>query len=268
MKILVKPMAFLLLAFFVCGGYKKVNADPSVLPITWDNPFPDEQGLLRATGDSGLWVFAVQLENGIEFSQGPTWIYPLSTGTDPEWGDWNPVADYLTWSAPNSGEYFIVRVKGRIRRSDNGTGDGGGEAEEKDFEASWSGEVYVPISAHITQSDANPNPAPIGEEVTVNLAAELLTPPAVIYTEEPTWDWDILSVEYRANETESWSETTPAYTTTISWISGSPTASHVYTFSAAGQWRIRVQATAYFETTEYGSGPKNAQTFVGEVNTE
>jgi len=109
------------------------------------------------------------------------------------------------------------------------------------------GDIVDGFNVQVTQSDATPNPAGVGEKVTINLDAKLDTPSGVTVSSGPTWGmWDYGDVEYRATDNDAWSSDTPDYDLHLIGTLGQSKATYTAVFYQAGQWRIQVKAKATF----------------------
>lgn len=99
------------------------------------------------------------------------------------------------------------------------------------------------IKLKITQSDATPNPAKVGDQVDMSLGATAEIPSfGVPLTSGPTYDWEFVSVRYRSSATEAWSDFY-GLNAEITWYPSESTASYEHVFDQAGEYEIKVKAT-------------------------
>lgn len=103
------------------------------------------------------------------------------------------------------------------------------------------------ITAKITQSDATPNPADVGEEVTINLDATLEVPSG-INASNVTWLYDYGTFQYREDENSPWSSTSPggSYLELHQSSTSSSRAIYKGSFFSAGEYGIEITVTATF----------------------
>lgn len=102
------------------------------------------------------------------------------------------------------------------------------------------------VSVRITQSTANPNPAFVGQTVEINLEAQLDIPAGVSLSDGPHWSWDFGQVQYRQSDADDWTSPAPDNTVGIASPPGFYHATYNCTFSAPGQYKVPVTATATF----------------------
>jgi len=165
----MKTIFKLVMASFVLGMMAIAafaGTTPDIMHISCKAPKPDKQeGLHRPKGDSDIWTFQIELDDGAHFVKGPYWSYPGKDGNDPDWGLWTGGDDgdsSLGWSSPGKTGTFSVRVSGQISC---GNGDGG---KPIDFEAGWDGSVieahlekveFYGSNYHVIQDDGTPYPS-------------------------------------------------------------------------------------------------------------
>lgn len=147
---LIAHMTFLLSIIFGTALCAVAEDRDIPLVITWDKPNASRGDLVRAVGDEGDWTFRIVLD-GVQLKKPPepTWNpqRKKADGTAGNWGSWIPAADNMSllFSSPDEpGGTFTTTVSGKIKRIKTGTGgpgQPGAVEEEKEFFATWSGEL-------------------------------------------------------------------------------------------------------------------------------